>query len=121
MSSYTVDDFKYSLSGGFYGDPKQFLGGAKPTEVLYAYGDVDDEKKCCDECGGEWSGGFVVTLDNGKVAHIEGWCDYTGWGCRDGSKITFVESINDIHVHKHWDYNPADLNNALPRIWKELS
>lgn len=43
---------------------------AKPRRVLYAYGKGDDG----------WSGGFIAELENGQVALITGWCDYTGWG-----------------------------------------
>ena len=32
------------------------------------------------DSGCDWTGGFLVKLDNGKYAHISGWCDYSGWG-----------------------------------------
>ena len=29
---------------------------------------------------GGWDGAFIVELENGRLALITGWCDYTGWG-----------------------------------------
>lgn len=116
--SYTREDFKYSIQGGYDRD-----GGplpSKATKVHYAYGRVDENGKCCDDCGGEWSGGFVVEMENGKFAHVTGWCDYTGWGCQDGASHTIHDSLSEIAAQSHWDKEPADLNRELPNILKEL-
>ena len=41
------------------------------------------------EGGGSWNGGFLLKLKNDSYAYIHGWCDYTGWGCQDGSEVHF--------------------------------
>lgn len=115
--SYSTCDFKYSIQGG-YGGGKPLP--SKPVKVLYAYGGVDEDGKCCNDCGGEWSGGFVVQLENSKLAHVTGWCDYTGWGCQDGGDHTIHDDISSIEVKPFWDKDPVDLNGELPRILKEL-
>lgn len=116
--SYTTDDFKYSINGG-YSRGAQLP--AKPVSVLYAYGQVDENGACCTECGGEWEGGFVVKLENGKIAHVTGWCDYTGWGCQDGASFELFDKIEDVAVKPFWDKDPSDLNQELPRVLKELA
>lgn len=114
--SYTTEDFRYSILGGY--DREDPLP-SPPVRVLYAYGNVDSDSACCLDCGGEWDGGFVVELENGKFAHVTGWCDYTGWGCQDGAEHTICDSLDQIAVQSHWDKDPADLNQELPRILKE--
>jgi len=32
----------------------------------------------------EFSWWWVLELQNGKFALLEGWCDYTGWDCQSG-------------------------------------
>lgn len=116
-SSYSTSDFKYSMLGGTHeGISVMKLG--RPVQVLYAYGNVDDP--CCEQCGGDWDGGFVVKLASGMIAHIKGWCDYTGWGCQDGVTVTMHTSIKTLEVDSRWDKDPADLNNQLPKLLEEI-
>lgn len=52
------------------------IGGMLPSpgvRVLKAHG-------ICRDGGGDWDGGFVILMADGKFAYSEGWCDYTGWG-----------------------------------------
>ncbi len=70
--------------------------------VLKAWGESPD---------GEWEGGFLLELTSGGYAYIEGWCDYTGWGCQDGGTLQYADNIKDLNLGKHkWDELPADLN-----------
>jgi hypothetical protein len=75
--SFSTYDFDETIKGC----------GIERTEikrVIAAYGVT--EAGCCDDCGGEWSGGFLMELKTGKFVFLSGWCDYTGWGCQDGTQ-----------------------------------
>lgn len=115
--SYALDDFKYSILGGFDRSCKL---PSKVKHVHYAYGQIDDDGKCCDECGGEWSGGFVCELEDGQFAHVTGWCDYTGWGCQDGASHTLHKSITEIDINPFWDKDPVDLNQNLASVYSQI-
>lgn len=39
---------------------------------------------------GDRSYTWEVTLKDGRRFHVEGWHDYTGWGCQDGAKYQEV-------------------------------
>jgi hypothetical protein len=110
MSTYTTSDLEYSL--------EKCLGKAQVKCVVAAWGNVDRDGACCDACGGEWSGGFLLELKDGQYAYVTGWCDYTGWGCRDGAEVSLYETkpalseIENIPVDK-WDLDPIDLNRWL--------
>jgi len=116
--SYALDDFKYSIKGGYYGGESL---PSPPVKVHYAYGQVDTDGQCCSDCGGEWSGGFVVELADGQFAHVTGWCDYTGWGCQDGASFTLHATLGEIEPKPYWDKEPADLNDNLAAVLKELA
>ncbi len=72
---------------------------------------------------GEWSGGFVMKLKDGRFAYMTGWCDTTGWGCQDGAMITYYDSCPAYTEFKknewdgadviNWDLEPADINAWL--------
>lgn len=82
--------------------------------VLAGWGNVDVDGACCEECGGEWSGGFVVRLKDRSIATVTGWCDYTGWGCQDGAIVEVTEPGAGLPViPKGADLDPADLNECL--------
>lgn len=78
------------------------------TEVLQAWGDVDAEGACCEQCGGEWTGGFVFRMRDGRIGKVEGWCDYTGWGCQDGSSVEWLDVEPPLIAGA--DIQPSDLN-----------
>ncbi len=72
---------------------------------------------------GSWEGGFILELKDGRFATIEGWCDTTGWGCQDGSEVTYHDTLPEVPsglLERSWsdnpgraidaDYLPADLN-----------
>lgn len=40
---------------------------------------------------------WMVTLADGRVYKVTGWCDYTGWDCQSGSDW---ELVFDIQPHK---------------------
>ena len=77
--------------------------------VHYGHGQISDDA-CCEDCGGEWSGGFVFELEDGRIGHLTGWCDYTGWGCQDGADVTWYKDLSEIKDLDKMDAKPADLN-----------
>ena len=113
MSDYSLYDFTESL--------KQVdLNEAKAIRVVKAWGLSGDYA--------EWTGGFVLKLDDGRYAYLAGWCDTTGWGCQDGVEIRFARSIKGLALPTTrkadsylgrgpivWDENPADLNRWIKK------
>lgn len=75
--------------------------------------------KCCDQCGSEWSGGFLMELKDGRWLYLTGWCDYTGWGCQDGIEETYfdaepaLDSLKRDSDAEPWDIDPSDLNRQV--------
>lgn len=111
MSTYTRYDFSESLD-------RATVTPDHIETVVAAWGNVDRDGACCDACGGEWSGGFLLTLKDGRYAYLTGWCDYTGWGCRDGANVTYYDarpSLEALEVFPddQWDLEPGDLNAWL--------
>lgn len=110
MSSYTTSDFYESMKlCGI-----DFLDIEK---VQWAYGNIDDKGKCCEQCGGEWSGGFAFIMKDGRHGVVEGWCDYTGWGCQDGADVSWSASNPD--PPNGADIEPIDLNNYIKDYIKD--
>ena len=106
--AYTVEDFEGSMR--YESVPLDSI-----KSVIAAWGNVDKDGACCDECGGEWSGGFLVEANDRRFAYVTGWCDYTGWGCQDGTSITWFSakpSLSELDgpVDTAWDIEPSDLN-----------
>jgi hypothetical protein len=100
---YCTNDFEESL--------KQVHLEAKPIQVLKAWGRAEEADVCCHM---DWSGGFVMALENGRFAYLTGWCDYTGWGCRDGAEISYANTVSDFDLpEENWDENPSDLNKWI--------
>lgn len=104
-----------------------------PIECLRAWGH-------CNDGGTEWSGGFILKLQDGSFAYISGWNDYTGWGCQDGVHVTYATILNDLDLidtrkdpnytnpfPRHqtpestdvWDDYPADLNKYIANGMKD--
>lgn len=82
--------------------------------VLAGWGNVDENGKCCSECGGEWSGGFIFRMRDGRIGEVSGWCDYTGWGCQDGAQVEWMEVGAGLpEIPKGADIDPADLNEII--------
>lgn len=85
--------------------------------VVAAYGVT--EAGCCDDCGGEWSGGFLLEMKTGKFLFLSGWCDYTGWGCQDGTeKQEFdtepaLDTLDQGYSKKDWETTLPDLQRYI--------
>lgn len=101
---YTTYDFQETLNR--VGPPVEHI-----TRVLAAWGEDGD-------CA-EWEGGFMLALDDGKIAYVTGWCDTTGWGCQDGGQIHHYDErpvmvpspyYGDAERQPDWDEEPIDLN-----------
>jgi hypothetical protein len=39
---------------------------------------------------------FVLEMTDGRFAYVSAWCDYTGWGCRDGADVSYAESLDAL-------------------------
>jgi len=37
----------------------------------------------------------IVKMVDGKFGYLTGWCDYSGWGCQDGGKLTITKTIKE--------------------------
>lgn len=117
MGSYTNYDFSETVN---HVDSPIKMEQVK--EVLFAYGDSQ-------EGYGQWAGGFIMRLNDGRIILITGWCDTSGWGCQDG--INWVELGSgidgwDAEIKRQnnimwtnmpelekWDDTPADLNRLV--------
>lgn len=42
---------------------------------------------------------YVITLTDGRWVFVEGWCDYTGWGCQDGADAYYASSEEELVKH----------------------
>lgn len=38
---------------------------------------------------------WIIATTDHKFLYYSAWCDYTGWGCQDGSELTICESRID--------------------------
>lgn len=98
--SFSNYDFQETMNG-------QGIEREDVKRVVAAFG-VTAATACCDDCGGEWSGGFLIEMKSGKFVYLTGWCDYTGWGCQDGT------------TKAEFDTKPAlaDLRDAKEGEWE---
>lgn len=75
------------------------------------------EAGCCNDCGGEWSGGFLLEMKDGKFVYVHGWCDYTGWGCQDGTGRKDLDAIpadlKTLDDNEHWETTLPDLQRYI--------
>lgn len=111
--SYSLTDFTYTISGGTCGGENIQRENIK--KVLAAWGSNTD---CCHDCGSEWSGGFLLKMKDGSFVYVTGWCDYTGWGCQDGTTVQRFDkkpTLKTLDVDKEWDKEPVDLNRWLKK------
>lgn len=106
--SFSTYDFDETLKGT----------GIERTDikrVVAAYGVT--EAGCCDSCGGEWNGGFLLEMKSGKFVYVHGWCDYTGWGCQDGTgRQDFDTEPTDLQAlekTEHWETTLPDLQRYI--------
>lgn len=61
--------------------------------------DVDDIAEVLASADGENDGASWIAalrLHDGRFALMSAWCDYTGWGCRDGGDVQFAASLADL-------------------------
>ena len=71
----------------------------------------------------EWEGGFLLHLFDGRYAVASGYCDTSGWGCRDGADIAYFDHEPSVQELKddpdvywpggHVDPYPSDLNKWI--------
>lgn len=123
MGTYTTYDFHESLQRVKLPSP--------PVECLRAWGR-------CNEGGTEWSGGFIIRLQDGQFAYISGWNDYTGWGCQDGVHVTYAPTVKkldlldttsdpnypwsqhqELEPNDTWDEQPVDINKYIASGMKD--
>jgi hypothetical protein len=76
-------------------DPSTIGQGAEVARYKVRYHDADwtpDDKGG----GSELDLTIVARLTDGRWLSIEGWNDYTGWGCQDGSEVRVGTSEDDV-------------------------
>lgn len=39
---------------------------------------------------------YILEMKDGTYTYLTGWCDYTGWGCQDGSKSIKNKSLEEL-------------------------
>lgn len=95
-TEYALYDFTETISG-------ENIKPEDISKVVKAWGNG---------IGTEWSGGFVLKLKKGGYCYVTGWNDYTGWGCQDGTEITYGKTLKDLNLPKDqkMESNPIDLN-----------
>jgi hypothetical protein len=96
MSEYTTSDLCCSL---------EIVEIARETieKVHYGWGHSP-------EGYGSWEGGFILELKDGRFVKLTGWCDTTGWGCQDGSEVTYHDTlpkVPDDLRERDWSFNPG--------------
>jgi hypothetical protein len=120
--SYSLYDFTESLAGGtgINRYDRTVIAATDVKRVVAAWG-------YSPEGYGSWAGGFLMEMTDGRFAYLRGWCDTTGWGCQDGTEVTYFEAQPDLaslekpserseyenEVPGDWDLEPADLNKWL--------
>jgi hypothetical protein len=119
--SYAVYDFSESLD-------RVGIDRKSVARVVAAWGFSGDY--------GEWEGGFVMEMTDGRFAYVWGWCDTSGWGCQDGAEVEWSDALPELKIKRatpqhmsgyieqlfggrspawgeEWDENPADLNRYI--------
>lgn len=125
--SYATSDFTESLL-------RVAIEPSEIARVVAAWGgspEMDGGRKGWSEDSvTDWRGGFVLALKNGRYAYVNGWCDYTGWGCQDGAHVQLYDAMPELELlpvstdpdsayfdefvgRESWDEEPADLNRWL--------
>lgn len=67
--------------------------------------------------GDDWR--WILLLNDGRYAFLQGGCDYTGWDCQSGADSAIVPTIADAlaeakKAYQHAD-NQAEVHAALAR------
>lgn len=105
--SFSTYDFDETLKG-------TSIERTEIRRVVAAHGVT--EAACCNDCGGEWSGGFLLEMKDGKFVYVHGWCDYTGWGCQDGTgreDFATQPELSALHKTEHWETTLPDLQRYI--------
>lgn len=105
--SFSTYDFDQTLKG-------TNIARTDIKRVVAAHGVT--EQACCQNCGGEWSGGFLLEMKNGRFVYVHGWCDYTGWGCQDGTGRQDLDEMPELAAldkSEHWETTLPDLQRYI--------
>lgn len=76
-------DLSYACEAG-----AQDSGGFRIQDVAYVLAELTGEND-----GPEWH--WIVAMKDHTYAHVSGWCDYTGWGCRDDGDAEVFASLRE--------------------------
>lgn len=59
----------------------------------------------------------ILRLQDGRYAYLTAWCDYTGWGCREGGESATSNTFEGIAQHLT-DDDRSRLEGSVPiRLW----
>ena len=66
------------------------------SEVAYTRNDIEEVIASREgyNDGDSWLG--VFKMKDGKYLFAWGWCDYTGWGCRDGGGGEVTDTLEEL-------------------------
>lgn len=57
---------------------------------------------------------YILEMKDGSYIYLTGWCDYTGWGCQDGSSSVKGKTLDDImDLVQDEDYGHKDVRRQL--------
>ena len=56
----------------------------------------------------------VLRLKDGRFAFLSAWCDYTGWGCRDGATMSTCDTLEDLMLGYVGDEDALRLGLKMP-------
>lgn len=81
-----------------YADPEWVTGSGreKETAVAFTRDDVVTIYGIEDGCNDDASWEVAGLLKDGRHFFLTAWCDYTGWGCREGGRSYVAETRAQI-------------------------
>lgn len=103
--SFSSYDFSETIRG-------EAIDRESIKRVIAAHG-VSSDGRC------EWSGGFLFEMKDGRFCYVSGWCDTTGWGCRDGTEIRWFDSEPEIGTFDQQG-SKAEWETTLPDLQKYI-
>lgn len=81
--AYTAKGIDYDLVGCLENNPQAF--GLDDIAQVLAVHEGENE-------GDNWR--WILRLNDGRFAFLQGGCDYTGWDCQSSADSVIVESID---------------------------
>ena len=84
----------------------KYLKGVQLSEVAEMRACVPGEAD-----GPDWH--YVIKINDGRFAVVEGGCDYTGWGCQEGGNGSIHATAEEAAKAAEDDYDRKDISKQL--------